>query len=337
MMRPQLVWLGCGSQLRGALDSMKRKCRCTKLNPPVGRDKKGQVPQKRRACVLSSTMAHYSDMNELNETHDTSGVVTAYALGAQGARLFAQVPAHGRPVHSHAGTMSSELCSSSAPIRGENKRPGNASDAKMESLTAQTLLRGHPGSSKILLHKQGSRAVGPSPQQATRALLREPRDGEGALQQFRHISSTPERTLDAPDLIDDYYINVLSWSSQNVLSVGLGPVYTYGTRRRGTSACFAKEDEEDIITSVKWMHDGNYLAVGTTSKDVQIWDVAHEKQARSMRSSYVVGSLVWNNHLCLLDPGTRGSSTTTSELRTTLSTSTEDTSRRCASLVVARW
>lgn len=38
----------------------------------------------------------------------------------------------------------------------------------------------------------------------------------------RIISKTPERILDAPNLIDDYYLNLLDWSSNNVVAVSLG-------------------------------------------------------------------------------------------------------------------
>ena len=38
----------------------------------------------------------------------------------------------------------------------------------------------------------------------------------------RHIPQSPERILDAPELLDDYYLNLLDWSSSNVLGVALG-------------------------------------------------------------------------------------------------------------------
>lgn len=38
----------------------------------------------------------------------------------------------------------------------------------------------------------------------------------------RTISKTPERILDAPNLVDDYYLNLLDWSRNNVVAVGLG-------------------------------------------------------------------------------------------------------------------
>jgi cell division cycle 20-like protein 1 (cofactor of APC complex) len=38
----------------------------------------------------------------------------------------------------------------------------------------------------------------------------------------RKISKTPFKVLDAPALLDDFYLNLLDWSSKNVLAVGLG-------------------------------------------------------------------------------------------------------------------
>ena len=38
--------------------------------------------------------------------------------------------------------------------------------------------------------------------------------------QVRHIPQTQERILDAPDLVDDYYLNLLDWSCQNLVSKG---------------------------------------------------------------------------------------------------------------------
>lgn len=37
----------------------------------------------------------------------------------------------------------------------------------------------------------------------------------------RHIPTAPIRILDAPDMLDDYYLNLLSWSGSNTLAVAL--------------------------------------------------------------------------------------------------------------------
>ena len=36
----------------------------------------------------------------------------------------------------------------------------------------------------------------------------------------RRIPSQPSRILDGPDLVDDYYLNVSSWSDANILPAG---------------------------------------------------------------------------------------------------------------------
>ncbi|KAG2461783.1 FZR1 protein, partial [Polypterus senegalus] len=47
-------------------------------------------------------------------------------------------------------------------------------------------------------------------------LLRSPR------KPTRKISKIPFKVLDAPELQDDFYLNLVDWSASNVLSVGLG-------------------------------------------------------------------------------------------------------------------
>jgi hypothetical protein len=44
----------------------------------------------------------------------------------------------------------------------------------------------------------------------------------------RALSLSPEKVLDAPEIKDDYYLNLLDWSSRGILSIGLGErVYLY--------------------------------------------------------------------------------------------------------------
>ena len=37
----------------------------------------------------------------------------------------------------------------------------------------------------------------------------------------RTLPTAPERVLDAPDLVDDYYLNLLDWGSNNTVSSAL--------------------------------------------------------------------------------------------------------------------
>lgn len=115
----------------------------------------------------------------------------------------------------------------------------------------------------------------------------------------RKIPKSPFKVLDAPQLTDDFYLNLVDWSNQNVLAVGLGScVYLW-------SACTSKvtkltelgEDAEEGICSVSWSQHTSRLAVGTKNGDVQIWDGVKCKQITNMKGHCArVGTLAWNGN-----------------------------------------
>ncbi|TNN89278.1 Fizzy-related [Liparis tanakae] len=83
-------------------------------------------------------------------------------------------------------------------------------------------------------------------------LLRSPR------KPTRKISKIPFKVLDAPELQDDFYLNLVDWSSLNVLS-------------------------------------GNLVAVGTHKGFVQIWDAGAGKKLFALEGHTArVGALAWN-------------------------------------------
>jgi len=114
----------------------------------------------------------------------------------------------------------------------------------------------------------------------------------------RFIPTTPERILDAPELLNDFYLNVLDWSSHNVLAVGLGQaVYLWNAATGSIDQLCETEIPGDFITSVSWAASGVHLAIGTTEKQVQIWDVDAKKQLRSFNEHISrVTALSWNGH-----------------------------------------
>ena len=68
----------------------------------------------------------------------------------------------------------------------------------------------------------------------------------------RRVSKLPFKVLDAPNLQDDFYLNLVDWSSTNLLAVGLlGSVYIWSAQNnKVTKLC--EVDEDDAITSVSW-------------------------------------------------------------------------------------
>lgn len=132
----------------------------------------------------------------------------------------------------------------------------------------------------------------------------------------RHIPSAPTRILDAPELIDDYYLNLISWSSRNILAVALGQaVYLWNAETGAIEELMQCSESEDYITSVSWIKEGgDHLAIGTNYADVQIWDASNLKQVRSMGGHEArVGSLAWNSHI--LSSGSRDSTIINHDVR----------------------
>lgn len=122
---------------------------------------------------------------------------------------------------------------------------------------------------------------------------------------FRHIPTQPEKILDAPALLEDYYLNLIDWGSNNILAVALGETVYLWNADSGTIDQLCETSAlDDCITSVSWMPDRSHIAVGTNRHEVQIWDAARMSCVRKMRShSGRVGALAWNGHL--LSSGSR--------------------------------
>ncbi|KAF8671746.1 hypothetical protein HU200_049867 [Digitaria exilis] len=118
--------------------------------------------------------------------------------------------------------------------------------------------------------------------------------------QRRHIPQSAERTLDAPELVDDYYLNLLDWGSNNVLSIALGDtVYLWDASSGSTSELVSVDEDSGPISSVSWAPDGRHIAVGLNSSDVQLWDTSSNRLLRTLRGVHEarVGSLAWNNSI----------------------------------------
>lgn len=85
--------------------------------------------------------------------------------------------------------------------------------------------------------------------------------------------------MDAPDLVDDYYLNLLDWGSSNVLAIALGnSVYLWNAQDGSTSELVTVDDEVGPVTSVNWAPDGRHIAVGLNNSEVQLWDSLSNRQ-----------------------------------------------------------
>ncbi|SCV71943.1 BQ2448_4637 [Microbotryum intermedium] len=139
----------------------------------------------------------------------------------------------------------------------------------------------------------------------------------------RRIATAPERVLDAPGLVDDYYLNLLDWSVTNLVAIGLGEsVYVWNAESGevnllcsvGNSNEGLIDEGDEYICSVKFTEDGTHLAVGLSSGPIQVYDVQAGMLVRTMSGHLSrVPSLSWSG--AILSSGCRTGEIWNSDVR----------------------
>lgn len=123
------------------------------------------------------------------------------------------------------------------------------------------------------------------------------KSGASTKKAARVIPSQPEKILDAPELINDWYLNLLSWNNSNILAVALNSAVYLWNATTGGIACLLQTPENEYVSSLSWIQEGNVLAVGTSNNVVEIWDADKQSRLRKMAGhSQRVSSLDWNSY-----------------------------------------
>mgnify|MGYP002403123685 CR=1 FL=1 len=114
----------------------------------------------------------------------------------------------------------------------------------------------------------------------------------------RKIATQPERVLDAPGMVDDFYLNLLSWSVQNAVAVALEASTYIWKADTGTVVQLGEAPEGSYVSSVDFSNDGAFLGVGHGTGDVELWDVETGQKLRTMSGhAGQVATLSWHQHL----------------------------------------
>jgi len=117
---------------------------------------------------------------------------------------------------------------------------------------------------------------------------------------LRKVSNAPVRILDAPDIVDDYYLNLISWGKDNVLAVALAQsVYLWNATTGVIQHLVSAESPDDYITSVSWCTmpgRTKYIAVGSNSNTVELYDTISMRKVRTLIGhTGRVSSLAWSH------------------------------------------
>ena len=124
---------------------------------------------------------------------------------------------------------------------------------------------------------------------------------------YRKIPKTPFRVLDAPNLIDDYYLNLLDWGKENIIAVALSDeIYLWNDTKVKASLLMtytnnnsiSEDISNNIITSLSWMENGINLGIGLPDGIIQLWDINKKIKIREIFAhNNRVSCLSWNNNI----------------------------------------
>ncbi|KAG7095666.1 hypothetical protein E1B28_006384 [Marasmius oreades] len=114
----------------------------------------------------------------------------------------------------------------------------------------------------------------------------------------RKIPTQPERVLDAPGMVDDFYLNLLSWSCQNTVAVALESSTYIWRADTGSVVQMGEAPEGSYVSSVDFSNDGAFLGIGIGNGDVELWDVESGQKLRTMSGHQSqIAVLSWHEHI----------------------------------------
>ncbi|KAI4898160.1 hypothetical protein NFI96_024924 [Prochilodus magdalenae] len=181
----------------------------------------------------------------------------------------------------------------------ENEPTEESTSAQSNQKAWSVTLNGYDLEDAKILHLGGKPLNAPEGYQNNLKVLYSQVPTPISVKKTRYISSVPERILDAPELRNDFYLNLMDWGRQNLLAVALSEhVYLWDAAQGDIVLLKKMEEENSYVSSVSWSKDGNFLAIGTSTSKVELWDVQYQKRLRCMDSHTTrVASLSWNDHV----------------------------------------
>ncbi|KAG7665666.1 slp1 [[Candida] subhashii] len=116
----------------------------------------------------------------------------------------------------------------------------------------------------------------------------------------KKIPTAPERVLDAPGLVDDFYLNLLAWSSTNLLAIGLEDAVYVWNANTGSVGLLCELPDKTIVTSLRWSNDGSYISIGKDDGLMEIWDIETNTKLRTLNCNNHqtrIAAQDWNQHI----------------------------------------
>ncbi|CAH8435878.1 unnamed protein product [Schistosoma turkestanicum] len=193
---------------------------------------------------------------------------------------------------------STNMCRARHAIRKCNEDSSNEEAAEYQQAVAASLNTNDCPGSRILRYNAATRDNGNTHCAANSSVS----TVKGPYK--RAIPQMPEKVLDAPDIIDDFYLNILDWSVDNILAVALNQeVYLWNSSSGDITCLMSCGLEDEYVSSLKWSPDSpNIIAVGLSAGRVQLWDISSQSLVRTMRLGGVssagrISAVTWREYL----------------------------------------
>lgn len=88
----------------------------------------------------------------------------------------------------------------------------------------------------------------------------------------RFIPRVPENVIDAPNLINDFFLNILDWGQNGQLAIALDKLVYLYNKDNNSSNILVDDDIIETVTSVKFLSSSNILSIGTVSGKLALFD-----------------------------------------------------------------
>ncbi|CAO0800914.1 unnamed protein product [Mucor circinelloides] len=246
----------------------------------VSPDSPARTPRR----VLHYTNPFHNNNSSSNASHNNTNVVAASSSSSSAADSSHNVPSlHNSSNNSSTSSLFPHYRRSPEPFgNGESSSSALPVLSPSPTATDYSTIVDHPNASRF--------QTSPIGEAGRRILLSSDKT-------IRHINTTAIKILDAPELQDDFYLNLVDWGSNDCLAVGLGTcVYLWNANTsRVTKLCDFVTDD---VTSVSWSTVGSVLAVGTKSGKAILYDTEHSRRIRTWSTHPSrIGSMAWRSNI----------------------------------------
>ncbi|CAJ0586708.1 unnamed protein product, partial [Mesorhabditis spiculigera] len=203
----------------------------------------------------------------------------------------------------HSQSLANETMntSKSAPTSPSKEELEKRKFMKMMRVKSSSDLGGAEDQDRILVFRKNNAPLPPVGHMNTKVLFTTCVQPSSTVKKSsRQIPSMADRILDAPNLVDDYYTELIDWGEGGLLAAALGSeLYLWNPDSGDISVLIDQDSAEDMITAAKWSNEGRFLAVGGESGVIRLFDPSKGKELRKLTAPRLCRAtcMAWKDHM----------------------------------------